>query len=122
MAGLTRRAGAAALVVAAAVGLAACGGGSNGDAIATCKGVRLALADYARSQHAPTAQARQDDLRAAHHQIALVQSNAALANSADGSYDALMTLVQEAAVMPFRYVAPALRVTCAAVDSSTSYL
>ena len=122
MAGLRRRVAAVALALAAGVGIASCGGGSNGDAIATCHGVRLALAAYARSLTATTAAARAADVRDAHRQLAAVQSDAAFANSADGSYDALMTLVQEGQVMPIENVAAALRASCAAVTSSTSYL
>ncbi|HEV3212681.1 MAG TPA: hypothetical protein VGZ03_04715 [Acidimicrobiales bacterium] len=122
MAGLTRRAGVAAILVAAAVGLASCGGGPNGDALKTCHGVHLALVDYYRSRTAPTAAARRADLRDAQHQMALVQPAAAMANSEDGSFDALMTLVQQSQEMAFSNVAPALRSACAAITSTTSYL
>jgi hypothetical protein len=81
--------------------------------------VRIALADYARAERARSPAARSSELRAAHHQIALVQSDAALANSADGTYDALMTLVQEASVMSFANVAASLRVTCQAITQSS---
>jgi len=46
-----------------------------------------------------------------------------MANSQDGSYDALMTLLQQAQEgVPFHDVAPALRAACAAVTSPNSYL
>lgn len=122
MAGLIRRAGVAAMLVAAAVGLASCGGGSNADALKTCQGVHLALADYARARTAPTQAARLADLRGAQHQMSLVQADAAMANSQDGSFDALMTLVQESQEMPFTNVAPALQAACEAITSTTSYL
>jgi hypothetical protein len=116
VAGLTRRLAAAATALAAAVVLASCGGGTNPDALAACKGIKAALADYDASRHATPRRAAAL-LRDAHHQVARVQEDAALANSADGSYDALMTLVQEAEVMPFHDVADALRAACSAIDA-----
>ena len=116
MAGLSRRLAAAATALATAVLLASCGGGTNPDALAACKGIKAALADYDASQHAATPQERAALLRDAHHQVARVQGDAALANSADGSYDALMTIVQEAEVMPFHDVAAALRAACSSID------
>jgi hypothetical protein len=122
VAGLIRGALVAAALVAGAVGLASCGGGPNGDALKTCHGVHLALADYHRSLTAATPAARSADLRDAQHQMALVQADAAMANSQDGSFDALMTLVQESQEMAFANVAPALRSACSAITSTTSYL
>jgi len=122
VAGLTRRAGVAAAVLAGAIGLASCGGGQNGDALKACHGVHLALADYYRARAASTPAGRAADLRGAQHQMALVQAVAAMANSEDGSFDALMTLVQESQEMAFANVAPALRSACAAITSTTSYL
>lgn len=121
MAGLTRRAAVVATLLAAAIGLASCGGGTNADAVTTCHGVHLALIDYHRSLHAATPAARRADLREAQHQMALVQAAAAMANSQDGTYNALMTLVQQSQEMAFAYVAPALSSACAAI-TSTSYL
>lgn len=122
MAGLTRGATVAATLLAAAIGLASCGGGPNADALKTCHGVRLALIDYHRSLHAPTPAASRADLRSAQHQMVLILSAAAMANSQDGTYNALMTLVQQSQEMSFAYVAPALQSACAAITSSTSYL
>ena len=110
------------MLLAAAVGLASCGGGSNADALKTCRGVSIALADYHRAQSARSPAARRADLLGAQRQMALVQADAAMANSQDGSFDALMTLVQESQEMPFANVAPALRSACAAITSTTGYL
>jgi hypothetical protein len=110
------------MLVAATMGLASCGGGPNSDALKTCHGVGLALIDYHHSLGAPSAAARSADLRAAQHEMALVQADAAMANSEDGSFDALMTLVQESQEMSFANVAPALRAACESITSSTSYL
>jgi len=119
---LTRRLAVAAAAIAAAAGLAACGGGTNSSAVAACGGVHRALADFARSQHAPTRAIAAADLAAAQHQIALVMQDAAIANSQDGTYNALMTLMQQAQEVPFRDVVPALTVECRAVDSPTGFL
>jgi len=122
VAGLTRRALVATTLLVAAIGLASCGGGPNADALKTCHGVHLALVAYDRSLHAATTAARGADLRDAQHQMVLVQSAAAMANSQDGTYNALMTLVQQSQEMSFSYVAPALRSACASITSSSSYL
>jgi hypothetical protein len=117
VAGLRRRAAAAAIALASALALAACGGGTNGHALATCHGISQALRDYDRSLHAATPGRRAADLAAARHHVAEVQGDAALANSEDGTYDALMTIVQEAQVLPFGAVAPALRAACRSVTA-----
>ncbi len=122
MARLTGRAAAIAAVLTAAACLAACGGGTNSDALAACHGIRVALGDYSRSLHAPTARAKAADDRAIEREIALVQEDAADANSQDGSYDALMTQLQEAEQEPFANVADALRASCNSITSTTSYL
>jgi hypothetical protein len=110
------------VVLAAAAGLAACGGGANADAIAACHGVHLAIKDYDASLTARTSAARAADLVDATHQVALVQQDAALANSSDGSYDALMTLLQQAQEIPFGDVVHSLATVCKTIDSSTNYL
>ena len=109
--------------MAAAAGLAACGGGQNADAVAACHGVHLAIVAYDRSLRAPSPTAAAVDLLDAQHHIALVMHDAAMANSQDGSYDALMTLLQQAQEgVPFRDVAPALRASCAAISSPNGYV
>jgi hypothetical protein len=45
-----------------------------------------------------------------------------MANSSDGSYTALMTLVQQAQEVPFGDVVKALKVVCSTIDSPTNYL
>ena len=102
--------------------LASCGGGPNGDAVATCRGVHRALVAYDRSLTATTPAAGAADVAEALHDMALVQHDASMANSADGSYNALMTLVQQAQELPFGNVAAALRATCASISSPTGGL
>ncbi len=122
MARLTRRLAAGAAAVASAIGLASCGGGANGEAIAACRGVHLAIVAYDASLTARTSAQRAADLLDATHQISLVQQDGALANSSDGSYDALMTLLQQAQEVPFKDVEPALAQVCSEVTSSSNYL
>jgi hypothetical protein len=119
---LRRRSAQLACGVAAALLLAACGGGPNAYAVTACKGITRALADYHRSLHARSPSAATSYLDAAQHQINLIMHDAAMANSQDGSYDALMTLVQQAQELPFGNVAGALADTCRAVNSPTGYL
>jgi hypothetical protein len=119
---LSRPLALAAAGVAAAIGLAACGGGSNADAIAACRGVHRAVIAYDASLTARSSAARAADLRTAAHDVALVQQDAAMANSGDGSYDALMTLLQQAQEVPFSDVVPALTTVCKTIDSPTNYL
>jgi hypothetical protein len=109
-------------IVAAAAGLASCGGGANDDAVAACRGVHRAVAAYDASRTAPTAAARAADLQRASRAVALVQQDAAMANSSDGSYDALMTLLQQAQEVPFGDVVDALTTVCKTIDSPTNYL
>lgn len=122
MARLSRRIGIAAAALSAAVGLTACGGGKNANALAACGGVHRALRAYDRSLSAPTPQVAAADVLDAQHQIALVMRDAAMANSEDGSFDALMTLMQQAQEVPFKDVANALRASCRAVTSPNGYL
>ena len=118
MARLTRRVALAIAALSAAAGLAACGGGVNADAVAACHGVHRALAAYDRSLHATNAAARAADLLDAQHQIALEMHTAAMANAQDGTYDALVTMMQQAQEVPFRNVAPALRAECSTILSA----
>jgi hypothetical protein len=116
------RLGAAGVAAVAAVLLASCGGGPNSDAVATCRGVHHALVAYDRSLVARTPAVAAADLAAALHDVALVQHAASMANSADGTYNALMTLVQQAQALPFADVAAALRSSCASITSPTGGL
>ncbi len=120
MARLTARLAALAAVAASAAGLSACGGGPNSDALAACRGVHRAHAAYVRSLHERGAAAAAD-VRSAERDLANVGQDAGLANSADGSYNALMTLLQQAQDLPLDRVMPALAQTCRAITSSTGF-
>jgi hypothetical protein len=111
-----------AVALTAAAGLSACGGGANANALTACRGVHRALVDYDRSKLAPTPAIAAADVLDAQHQIALVMRDAAMANSEDGGYDALMTLMQQAQEVPFKDVANALRAVCKAVTAPHTYL
>lgn len=122
MARLIRPLGVAAVALAASLALAACGGGANASAVRACKGVHLALLAYDRSLVASNPAAAQSDLAQAVRDVAAVQGDAAMANSQDGSYDALMTLIQQAQELPFANVAPALKASCATITSPTGVI
>ncbi len=122
MARLSRRTGVVVALVAAGIGLASCGGGTNSDALAACRGVHAAIHDYDESLQATTRAQRAADLLGAQRQVASVQQDAALANSADGGYNALMTLLQQAQEVPFRDVVPALTQVCSTITSTTNSL
>ena len=122
MARLNRRVVVAAGLLAAGIGLASCGGGTNSDALAACRGVHTAIVDYDGSLRATTAAERAADLLSAERVIASVQQDAALANSADGGYNALMPLLQQAQEVPFRDVVPALTQVCGTITSPTNNL
>lgn len=119
MARLIRRPAALAAVVLAGALLTACGGGTNPDALATCRGVHRAAVAYNRSVHERGPAARREAL-AAKQDLADVEQDAGLANSSDGSYNALMTLLQQSQVLPLANVMPALEQTCSAITSSTN--
>ncbi len=81
-----------------------------------------AAIDVRRAARAPSAAARKADLYDAQAAMAGVVADAAMANSEDGSFDALMTLVQESQEMGFPNVEPALLYACKRIESPTSYL
>ena len=122
MARLTRRAGVAVALAAAAIGLASCGGGANQDAIAACRGIHRALVSYDRSLHARSAAAANADQEAATHDAAAVEGEAAMAASADGAYAGLATLLQESQELPFANVAVGLQSACVSINSGTNDL
>jgi hypothetical protein len=110
------------MLVAAGIALASCGGGTNADALATCRAVHQAAIDVRHAAHAPSLKAKKADLYDAQAAMGSVVAEAAMANSQDGSYDALMTLVQESQEMGFPNVEPALLYACKRIESPTSFL
>jgi hypothetical protein len=119
---LTRRAGVAVAIAAAAIGLASCGGGANQDAVTACRSIHRALRIYDRSLHAPSAIVAAAEQQQATHLAASVENQAAMAASSDGAYAGLMTLLQQSQEVPFGDVATGLRSACASITSRTNDL
>ncbi len=107
---------------AATVGLASCGGGTNADALAACRSLSIAFHDYAVSRHVRTPAGRAAELRLVDARVSVAEADAAEANSQDGSYDALMTQLQQAEEVPFGGIEPALRASCDTITSPNNYL
>lgn len=122
MARLTRQAGVAAVIAAATIGLASCGGGANPDALAACRSIRQALKVYDRSLHAPSRAVAATEQQEASDLAAGAENEAAMAASADGAYGGLMTLLQQTQEVPFADVALGLRSACTTVNSPTNDL
>ncbi len=124
MARLGRTASISAAVLDAALGLSACGtGGAVGDARASCVYVHRALALQARS-HAPgLSGARRAALQARAVAVLLKGTPAAArATSSDGSWNPLMTTINEAERVPLEDLVATLTRMCSIANSSTPYL
>ncbi len=104
--------------------LSSCGtGGAVADARAACRSVHRALATQRRSQAAGISGARRDDLEnLALAQLLRATPAAAAATSIDGSWNALMTTINESERVPLDNLVPALTRLCRVADSSTPYL
>jgi hypothetical protein len=113
-----------AALLASAVTLASCGtGGAVADARSSCRYVARALATEHRSQAAGLSNATRDDLEnRALAQLLRATPAAAAATSIDGSWNALMTTINEAERVPMNDLVPALRRLCKVANSSTPYL
>ena len=126
MAWINPRAQAAALalsVTALAIGTSAC---SNGNALGSgrsaCKWVSTSIATLHGIASNATAEQRQQQTLLAQSQLLRALPEAASATSADGSYNALQTNIQEATRVPEAYLVPALVAMCKVIDSPTPYL
>lgn len=122
MAALTRRGVslAASLVLAGGM-LAACAG--NGTALArqACGSVDRAVADYRAADGQVGEAAAQLRARANRH-LMDAQALAAQATSADGTWNAMMTILQERNKIGAQRVLPLLISTCKMARSSTPYI
>ncbi len=123
MARVTRVAPLLALVLASAT-LSACGtGGAVSDARASCKFVHRAIALQLQSDSPGLSATKQASLQAgAMSQLLKATQSAADATSIDGSWNALMTTINEAERVPLRNLVPSLTRLCKVADSSTPYL
>jgi hypothetical protein len=120
---LSRPAVVAALLTTA-LALSSCGtGGAVADARASCRDVARALATQRRSIAPGLSAARRTTLQdLALAQLLKATPAAAAATSIDGSWNALMTTINEAERVPLANLVPALTRLCRVANSSTPYL
>jgi hypothetical protein len=118
-----RRAWAAAGTAAlAAVVLSGCGNG-GGQALAqqACVHVKQSIHDYSLSNVAGTPASTVSDLRVrADAQLRQALPLAAQANSADGSWNALMTTISESATVDMPHLEPSLKALCVVADTNVN--
>jgi hypothetical protein len=120
---LRRGAPLAALALAGAL-LAGCGtSGAVASARAACRHVHHAI-DLQRASERPGISAERRSALQSRAQAELLAGtpDAASATSADGSWNALMTTINEAERVPLDYLIPALTRLCRVANSSTPYL
>ncbi len=111
---------ATALFTAGGLGLSACGGG-GGQALAqqACVHVHRSLADYHQSTKPGVAAATVAKLQQqAGNELQVALPLAAQANSADGTWNSLMTVISESATIDEGHLVPSLEAQCAAADSN----
>jgi len=104
--------------------LSSCGtNGAVTDARASCVLVKRALAIQTQSE-APTLSAAQRTMLEGRAMSELLKATpkAADATSIDGSWNALMTTINESERVPLKNLVPSLTRLCKVADSSTPYL
>jgi hypothetical protein len=121
---LIRRWGVLTSLVVTSVVLSSCGtGGAVADARASCRYVNHALALQARSEAPGVSSARQAALQAsAMSELLKATPSAAAATSLDGSWNPLMTTINEAERVPMHELVASLTRLCQVADSSSPYL
>ena len=114
----------AGIALAAPLTLSACSGGQGiSQARQACGYVKQALATFKASQATTLDAAAAQNLRnEAQDQLLKALPYAAKATSSNGSYNALMTNIQEAGRVPMDLLVPSLTRQCAVVKSDTPYL
>ncbi len=124
MARLRRPLGVLVIVALAGVLLAGCGsGGALSDARISCVLVHRALTDQRESQARNLSVARQHFLQSrALSELLKATPAAAAATSLDGSWNPLMTTINEAERVPLVDLVASLSRLCRVADSSTPYL
>lgn len=124
MAGLRRAIVGAVALLVASVALSSCGvGGAVDQARASCRLVDRALKLQAQSEAPGLPTAKRTALQAdAMSELLKATPAAAAATSADGSWNALMTTINEAERVPLTQLVPALTRLCQVANSSTPYL
>jgi len=111
-------------ILAASVALSSCGvGGAVSQARVSCGFVERALKLQAQSEVPGLTAARTNSLQAdAMSELLKATPSAAAATSADGSWNPLMTTINEAERVPLTQLVPALTRLCQVANSSTPYL
>ena len=111
-------------LVLASVVLSSCGtSGAVTDARASCVLVKRALAIQTRSQAPNLTPAQRANLEGrAMSELLKATPAAADATSIDGSWNALMTTINESERVPLKNLVPSLTRLCKVADSSTPYL
>ena len=119
-----RRAALVGLILSASVALAGCGtGGAIAEARVSCHHVARALSLHHRAQASGLSVAARSTLEdRALAELLRATPSAAAATSIDGSWNALMTTINEAERVPLENLVPALRRLCQVANSSTPYL
>jgi hypothetical protein len=120
--GRRRVLGAAALSIAAAAVLSACSG-QGGQALAqqACVHVHLSVRDFLQSSRAGTPPTTVALLRReADQQLRIALPIAAAANSADGSWNSLMTTISEGATVDESHLIPSLNAQCLTADTQVN--
>jgi hypothetical protein len=104
--------------------LSACGtGGAVGDARSSCRLVKRALVLQAQSEVPGISASSRATLQGkAMNELLKATPMAAAATSADGSWNALMTTINESERVPLQNLVPSLTRLCKVADSSSPYL
>ena len=111
-------------LLTAGIALSSCGsGGAVDDARASCRSVHAALIVEKESEQAGLGSTEQSRLRAqAMSDLLKATQPAANATSLDGSWNPLMTTINEAERVPLANLVPALTRLCKVADSTSPYL
>jgi len=106
------------------VALSSCGSsGAVADARLSCQSVHVALALQKQSEQVGLTSGQRTGLQArAMSALLKATQPAANATSLDGSWNPLMTTINEAERVPLANLVPALSRLCRVADSSTPYL
>ena len=111
-------------LVLSSVVLSSCGtNGAVADARASCVLVKRAVALQSQSEVPTLTQAQRNSLEGqAMSELLKATPKAADATSIDGSWNALMTTINESERVPLKNLVPSLTRLCKVADSTTPYL
>jgi hypothetical protein len=111
-------------LVLASVIFSSCGtSGAVGDARASCVLVKRAIALQTQSETPHLSAAQRASIQGrAMSELLKATPKAADATSIDGSWNALMTTINESERVPLKNLVPSLRRLCQVADSSSPYL